>query len=89
MSARRGQHPLRRETRLVTLSFGGNDVGFAGCLHPDHGKDTCWDHRLTAADKVIGDQTPKTSLQARLANLYQAVRDAAPNAHIVVLTYPA
>jgi len=82
---------LGLNTRLVTLTIGGNDVGFASilaaCLGPGilGGGDGCWKQQLDDADAFISDPQ---GLQSNLTWLYGAVKRIAPKAHIVVLTYP-
>lgn len=76
---------LSRTTTLVTITVGGNDVGFAGVvatctltLHPE----IC-DHVVDAAEQV-----GTTSLPGKLTTLYATIREKAPNARLVVLGYP-
>jgi hypothetical protein len=95
---------LDSNTTLVTLSIGGNDVGFAdvlqGCLDVSH---NCLapDFYLT---RTFGDyvQTSRidtqplttyepyliTQLRSRLAATYEQVHLQAPNAQILVIGYP-
>lgn len=72
--------------RVVTLTVGGNDVGFKDVLTK------CWspvrcDERYTAQG---GDTlTEKVrNLEPRLRAVYRSVRAAAPRARLVVLGYP-
>ncbi|WP_182525038.1 SGNH/GDSL hydrolase family protein [Nocardioides dongkuii] len=76
---------LRRSTRYVTLSVGGNDAGFAGVLT------TCatpwWlgdcERAVAGARRFVRD-----SLTRRLQTLYAEVRRRAPLARVVVVGYP-
>ncbi|WP_198167657.1 GDSL-type esterase/lipase family protein [Microbispora sp. ATCC PTA-5024] len=80
-----GSSPLGAKTRLVTLTLGGNDVDFAGILNRCMGSPTinsCFGAELDKADAFIDD------FEWTLVATYDAVRIAAPKAHVVVLTYP-
>jgi lysophospholipase L1-like esterase len=75
---------LSSATTLVTITIGGNDAGFTtvmeDCiLESDSGCASAVD----SAESFI-----QTSLPARLASVYTAVRSDAPNASVVVLGYP-
>ncbi len=67
-------------TRVVTLTMGGNDVGFAdvikGCVT------TCTQAVATATNKV------NTTLAPALTRAYQAILAKAPKADVYVLGYP-
>lgn len=75
---------LNRNTTLVTVSIGGNDVGFAGairsCLLGGH--DRC--------DEAVGEgeSEARGQLPAKLDAAYAAIASAAPNAKVVVVGYP-
>ncbi|KEI45709.1 SGNH/GDSL hydrolase family protein [Saccharopolyspora rectivirgula] len=75
---------LSSETTLVTISIGGNDIGFVdvitGCLlNTDEG----------CADKVAeAEEKARDELPAKLEQTYANIRQAAPNAEVVVLGYP-
>lgn len=75
---------LSPATTLVTISVGGNDIGFAGVVS------TCKLGSTTAcADAVAGARTQtRTTLPAKLAATYAQIRAKAPNARLVVLGYP-
>lgn len=88
---------IPRHASLVTLTIGGNDAGFAGvltnCLTPQTG--LCRDH--FTADAAYDPANPGNAhsldarirdLQRDLANAYREVRRRAPDAQIIVLTYP-
>ncbi|MFT7841796.1 SGNH/GDSL hydrolase family protein [Saccharothrix sp. BKS2] len=71
-------------TDLVSLTIGGNDVGFANTMI------TC----VTASDSAClnavdeGVDEANTVLPARLDTTYATIRNRAPNATVVVLGYP-
>lgn len=75
---------LTSGTRLVTITIGGNDVGWGDALL------TC----LTGTDSACSDgvaaveSTIRGDLPGRLDTVYDAVRDRAPDARVVVLGYP-
>ncbi|MQY32491.1 Lipase 1 [Streptomyces sp. RB17] len=71
-------------TRLVTLTVGGMDAGFAGVMTTCAlgGTSRCLSavaDARTAVDRSLGDS---------LDRLYSAIRDRAPAARVVVLGYP-
>ena len=78
---------LMTSARLVTVTIGGNDVGFASvltrCVTP---LTTCEDY-YTQNDANNLD-TAITNLRARLAAAYMAIKQKAPNATVVAITYP-
>ncbi|MGW7820351.1 SGNH/GDSL hydrolase family protein [Streptomyces puniciscabiei] len=71
-------------TRLVTLTVGGMDAGFAGVMTTCAlgGTSRC----LSAVTRARA--TVDSSLGDSLDRLYSAIRDRAPAAHVVVLGYP-
>jgi lysophospholipase L1-like esterase len=76
--------PLTSGTDLVTLTIGGNDVGFASTvisctLSSDS---ACATTVATAVDQA------RTELPPDLDATYADIRDEAPNAEVVVLGYP-
>ncbi|SLK00085.1 SGNH/GDSL hydrolase family protein [Arthrobacter sp. P2b] len=76
---------LNAETDLVTITAGGNDVGFQGileaCLKPS------LLHDCKQAVKA-GEAVARTAVLAALTNAYAAIRAKVPNATIVALGYP-
>ncbi|MEO3935136.1 SGNH/GDSL hydrolase family protein [Dermatophilaceae bacterium Soc4.6] len=76
---------LTTSTRVVTLTVGGNDAGFASVLT------TCaapsW---LTNCTKAVDTAQAfiAGTLPARLSALYSSIRTKAPNAVVVVSGYP-
>ena len=75
---------LDAETDLVTISIGGNDIGFAqtigACLFGS-------DEQCAGAIAVSGGLI-QTLLPGALDQTFAAVADAAPDAHVVVTGYP-
>lgn len=75
---------LDRNTTLVTMTIGGNDVGFAQvirhCLIADD----------AACDSLVsrGENRVREELPTKLDRAFRAVADKAPNATAVVLGYP-
>jgi lysophospholipase L1-like esterase len=71
-------------TRLVTVTIGGNDAGFVdvieACLFG--AADHC-NTRVRKAEKFVHDD-----LQARLRGVYDAIRERAPHAKVLVVGYP-
>ncbi|MFJ8437150.1 SGNH/GDSL hydrolase family protein [Kitasatospora sp. NPDC094019] len=76
--------PLSPTTTLVSLTIGGNDIGFVNvsknCLLTS---DTTCLNAVAAAEN-----TARTALPAQLDTLFTGIRTAAPNARVVVLGYP-
>jgi lysophospholipase L1-like esterase len=75
---------LSSNTRLVTLTVGGNDTAFSHvitqCSKP--WPYTCWGD-IDSASRFVRDVLPD-----RLAALYVEIRRAAPNATIIAVSYP-
>ncbi|OIV37562.1 hypothetical protein BIV57_10400 [Mangrovactinospora gilvigrisea] len=71
-------------TTLVSITVGGNDVGFSSVM------ETC----LTSSDSTClstiatAEQEARNQLPAKLDTTYAAIRAKAPNADVVVLGYP-
>ncbi|GHG59802.1 SGNH/GDSL hydrolase family protein [Streptomyces griseocarneus] len=85
---------VRGDTRLVTISVGGNDIDFDGilkrCTHPSSpipDGNPCQRHfsqrGTDELDKRIDDTAPK------VAALLKAVHKKAPRARVAVVGYPA
>lgn len=74
------------DVQVVTITVGGNDVGFAKVLA------YCWKHaHCDRHYQPHGKDTLTPLIQAlepKLVTTYQTVREAAPSARIVVLGYP-
>lgn len=76
---------LSSSTRRVSISVGGNDIGFAPvvteCLKP-----SWWGNCGPAVDRARATTT--NELPGRLRTVYAGVRAKAPNAKVVVTGYP-
>jgi lysophospholipase L1-like esterase len=75
---------LSTATTLVTITIGGNDVGFSSVMQ------TCVLGSDSSCLSAINTATAqaRSILPGRLATTYSAIRSAAPNARVVVLDYP-
>ncbi|RPK40039.1 SGNH/GDSL hydrolase family protein [Streptomyces sp. ADI93-02] len=75
---------LSTSTTLVSLTAGGNDVGFADVMQTCvlQSEATCVARVNTAVSEM------QNSLPGRLDSLYSGIRSRAPQAHVVVLGYP-
>ncbi|WP_329209593.1 SGNH/GDSL hydrolase family protein [Streptomyces sp. NBC_00683] len=75
---------LSSSTTLVSVTAGGNDVGFADVMQTCvlQSEATCVSRVNTAISQV------QNSLPASLNSLYGNIRSRAPQAHVVVLGYP-
>jgi len=76
---------LRSDTSLVTITIGGNDVGFVPVL-TECAKPSWWgdcDAAISNALAIANGQLP-----GRLASLYSAIRSRSPQAEVVVAGYP-
>ncbi|MFF2326695.1 MULTISPECIES: SGNH/GDSL hydrolase family protein [unclassified Streptomyces] len=75
---------LSSSTSLVSVTAGGNDVGFADVMQDCvlSGEATCLSSVSTAVSQM------QNSLPSRLGSLYGSIRSRAPQAHVVVLGYP-
>ena len=73
-----------RDTRLVTITIGGNDAGFADVLN------TCLFGASADCDRSVdrAEQFVRGGLPRRLRRVYEAIRDRAPRATVVVAGYP-
>jgi lysophospholipase L1-like esterase len=75
---------LSSKTAYVTITIGGNDIGFADMVLscPASGESTqCWNAIATSRDKI--DNT----LPAALDRTYAEIRSRSPRAQVVVLGY--
>ena len=84
---------LSDETDLVTVNVGGNDeglsVGWLNCYQltaSDPQGSPCADNNATFDGDVLLDKIPQ--IEDHLASVLEEVKDDAPNATIVVVTYP-
>ncbi|HEV2774183.1 MAG TPA: SGNH/GDSL hydrolase family protein [Solirubrobacteraceae bacterium] len=72
------------DTRLVTITIGGNDAGFADVLERClFGSPRACDARVDAAERFV-----RSALPARLRRVYAAIRERAPDATVIVAGYP-
>lgn len=73
---------------MVTVTVGGNDLGFASTMSTCLGTNTtaCL-NAVKAAEAQIADKTD-AGITARLATLFASVKTAAPTAKIVATAYP-
>jgi len=75
---------LNSGTDFVTISIGGNDVGFAEVVTTCQlGTDSLCDQAVSVAESVARNQLP-----GRLDAVYAQIRQRAPQAQVVVLGYP-
>ncbi|MET7365389.1 SGNH/GDSL hydrolase family protein [Streptomyces sp. NPDC005566] len=75
---------LSSSTTLVSVTAGGNDVGFADVMQTCvlQSEATCVSRVNTAVSQM------QNSLPTSLNSLYGSIRSRAPQAHVVVLGYP-
>lgn len=75
---------LSSSTTLVSMSIGGNDVGFAAVLEACviYGTSTCVT-RIDAAEAQARSELP-----GKLDSLYSKIHGRSPAARVVVLSYP-
>ena len=75
---------LSSSTNLVSITIGGNDVGFSSVM------ETCiLDGTSDCVSAVDNAETEaENDLPAKLDTLYSTIASDAPNAHVVVLGYP-
>jgi lysophospholipase L1-like esterase len=75
---------LNAGTGLVTISIGGNDVGFAGLMI------SCRLGSESACSDAVADaeRQAQTTLPAKLAATFSEIKDKAPRARLIVLGYP-
>ncbi len=75
---------VNANTDLVTITIGGNDVGFANTMvNCTIGSDSACINSVNQ-----GVTATNTTLPAKLDNTYAAIRARAPQARVVVLGYP-
>ncbi|MFF9854343.1 SGNH/GDSL hydrolase family protein [Streptomyces litmocidini] len=76
--------PLDSSTTLISVTAGGNDVGFANVMQTCvlQSEATCVNAVNSAIAQING------TLPGSLSSLYGAIRSKAPQAHVVVLGYP-
>ncbi|MBV1852697.1 SGNH/GDSL hydrolase family protein [Catellatospora sp. NEAU-YM18] len=75
---------LSSSTTLVSISIGGNDMGFSNIMSTCALQGTT---QCVAAVQAAEDKA-RSSLTGLLNNVYNGIRSKAPNARVVVLDYP-
>jgi lysophospholipase L1-like esterase len=75
---------LSSGTTLVSITIGGNDVGFSSVMQ------TCILNSTSTCLSAISnaENQARAILPGRLGSTFSAIRAAAPGAHVVVLDYP-
>ncbi|CAL9409200.1 SGNH/GDSL hydrolase family protein [Streptomyces sp. Tu 3180] len=75
---------LTSSTTLVSVTAGGNDIGFADVMQTCvlQSEATCVSRVNTAVSAM------QNSLPGKLDSLYSGIRSRSPQAHVVVLGYP-
>ncbi|HZC71797.1 MAG TPA: SGNH/GDSL hydrolase family protein [Jatrophihabitans sp.] len=75
---------LSSSTTLVSITIGGNDLGFSSIMVDCvvYGTDTC------VSDINAAEQVAQTQLPGWLDTTYNGIRSHAPNARVVVVDYP-
>ncbi|MCI4061833.1 SGNH/GDSL hydrolase family protein [Micromonospora sp. R77] len=75
---------LSSTTTLVSVTIGGNDVGFASIMT------TCVLQGETACVAAVqtAENNARSFLATRLANVYNGIRSRSPSARVVVVGYP-
>ncbi|MFB8207842.1 SGNH/GDSL hydrolase family protein [Streptomyces sp. NPDC048567] len=75
---------LSSSTSLVSVTAGGNDVGFADVMQDCvlSGESAC----ISAVNAAVGKMN--NTLPSGLSSLYSSIHSKAPQAHVVVLGYP-
>ncbi len=82
LSGQLGSFPS--DTRLVTISIGGNDAGFVNVIQTCLlGARSACDARVSQAERFV-----RRSLPGRLRRVYDAIRRGAPRATVLVAGYP-
>ncbi len=75
---------LTASTTLVSITIGGNDVGFAKVM-----QDCNLDGTTTCVNEInAAENTARTQLPGWLNTLYNQIRAKSPYARVVVLSYP-
>jgi lysophospholipase L1-like esterase len=76
--------PLSAATTLVSITIGGNDVDFSGVMEDCvlYSTDTC------VSEVNAAETEARTQLPGELDTVYDNISAHAPNARVVVLSYP-
>jgi lysophospholipase L1-like esterase len=88
---------IPKHARLVTVTIGGNDVGFADvlkqCLTPDPNWKGCesfyTQNNTDPAKPPVNVDYTISNLEPKLENVYNLIRAQVPTATIIALTYPS
>ena len=75
---------LSASTTLVSITIGGNDVGFSSIM------ETCILESTSSCESAVSqaEQYANTTLPGNLSTLFADIKADAPNAKVVVLGYP-
>jgi lysophospholipase L1-like esterase len=75
---------LSSATSLASITIGGNDVGFSSIL------ETCVLHSTSTCVAAVNsaETYARHTMPGLLGSTYATIRSHAPNAHVVVLSYP-
>jgi len=74
---------LPQAPQIITITIGGDDLGFSSILENCFLSNCVLDHRLTTAHNYI-----EKTLPALLVQTYRAIRAAEPHAKVYVVGYP-
>lgn len=75
---------LSASTTLISITIGGNDVGFSSIM-----QDCILQGTTVCVNEINNAKADaKANLPGKLATVYNAIKSKAPNAHVVVLGYP-
>jgi lysophospholipase L1-like esterase len=82
---------LSTATTLVTLTIGGNDMGFSGiaenCFSQNGGGTPCQDHYVVNGVDEISTRIQETA--PKVADVIQGIHTRSPNARVLVVNYAA
>src|ERR1700691_1624502 len=75
---------LSASTTLVSITIGGNDVGFSSIM------ETCILESTSSCESAVSkaEQSANTTLPGNLSTLFADIKADAPNAKVVLLDYP-
>ena len=85
---------LTPNTKLVTLTLGGNDVGFTNVLttcalvaSSDRNGSPCKQHFTAGGEDVLGERI--NTMEGRIRGVLADIRRRSPDAKVIVVGYPA
>lgn len=82
---------LNAETKLVTLTIGGNDIGFSevatGCITLNPFATPCKDRYLAGGKDQLAERIAATA--PKIAEVLQGIHTRSPQAKVLLLNYPA